>query len=120
MTIFIYLSHFCVGTDYTIDDPRLQLSGMELSFNVLPKALLLLPMANLWLFIFFFAMVLLGIDSEFGLMESIFCYVRDEFKHNTINICGIYIDSPKAKYLTLILMCIGSPFLASHAGIYYL
>jgi len=36
---------------------------MELSFNVLPKALLMLPMANLWLFIFFFAMVLLGIDS---------------------------------------------------------
>ena len=77
LTIFIYLSHFCINSGYQIDDPTIQLSGMELSFNVLPKALLMLPMANLWLFIFFFAMVLLGIDSEFGLMEAFFCYVRD-------------------------------------------
>ena len=63
LTIFIYLSHFCIESGYQIDDPALKLSGLELSFNVLPKALLLLPMANLWLFIFFFAMVLLGIDS---------------------------------------------------------
>lgn len=63
LTIFIYLSHFCELSGYQIDDPSLQLSGLELSFNVLPKALLLLPLPNLWLFIFFFAMVLLGVDS---------------------------------------------------------
>ena len=53
-------------------------------------------------------------------MESIYCYVRDEFKHNTFNICGIYIDGHKAKYLALLILCIGAPLLASHAGIYYL
>lgn len=63
LTIFIYLSHFCLQSGYAIDDPALQLSGLELSFNVLPKALLLLPMPNLMLLIFFLAMVLLGIDS---------------------------------------------------------
>lgn len=63
LTIFIYLSHFCKESGYDIDDPRLELSGLELSFNVIPKALLLLPMPNFWIFIFFFAMVLLAIDS---------------------------------------------------------
>ena len=63
LTIFIYLSHFCMESGYNIGDPALQLSGLELSFNVLPKALLLLPMPNLMIFIFFLAMVLLGIDS---------------------------------------------------------
>jgi SNF family Na+-dependent transporter len=66
MTIFIYLSHFCAASGFAIDDPSVKLSGMELSFNVLPKALLLLPLPNLWEFIFFSAMVLLGIDSQFG------------------------------------------------------
>jgi len=28
LTIFIYLSHFCVESGYSIDDPRLQLSGL--------------------------------------------------------------------------------------------
>ena len=81
---------------------------------------MMLPMANLWIFIFFFAMVLLGIDSEFGLMEALYCYVRDEFKHRSLTIFGIYIDKKKAEYLTLLLLCIGAPTLSSHAGIYYL
>jgi neurotransmitter:Na+ symporter, NSS family len=68
LTIFIYLSHFCLLEGLQIDDPKLNLSGMELAFNVLPKALLLLPLPNFWLLVFFLAMVLLGIDSEFGLM----------------------------------------------------
>lgn len=77
LTIFIYLSHFCLINGMTIGDPRINISGFELSFSVLPKALLLLPMPNLWVFIFFSAMVLLGIDSEFGIIEAIYCYIRD-------------------------------------------
>ena len=49
-----------------------------------------------------------------------YCYVRDEFKRKSINFFGINIDYARAKYLTLVLLCIGSPWLSSHAGIYYL
>lgn len=63
MTVFVYLSHFCLQQGLTIDDPSIRLSGPELSFNVFPKALAILPFPNLFLFIFFIAMVFLGIDS---------------------------------------------------------
>lgn len=63
MTVFIYLSHFCWAEGMTIEDPSIQLSGPELSFNIFPKALATLPLPNLWLFIFFVSMVFLGIDS---------------------------------------------------------
>ena len=63
LTIFIYLAHFCLVSGYEMGDPRLKLAGLELSLNVLPKALFLLPFPNFWLFIFFLTLVLLGIDS---------------------------------------------------------
>ena len=87
---------------------------------MLPKALLMLPMPNLWIFVFFSAMVLLGIDSEFGLMEAMYGCVRDQFKHSSMNIWGVHIDGKKGQYLMLALLCVGAPTLASHAGIYYL
>jgi SNF family Na+-dependent transporter len=68
ITIFIYLSHFCFEAGIDITQAGLTLSGPELSFSVLPKALALLPMPNLWIFIFFITMVLLGIDSQFGML----------------------------------------------------
>jgi SNF family Na+-dependent transporter len=120
MTIFIYLSHFCVLSGYEIGDPSLSLAGMELSFNVLPQALLLLPLPNLWLFIFFLAMVLLGIDSQFGMMEALYCYVRDELKNRELSLLGVKIDAKRGQVLMLMLICIGCPTLSSHAGIYYL
>ena len=80
----------------------------------------MLPMPNLWIFIFFAAMVLLGIDSEFGLMESLYGCVRDQFKHSSMRLCGVHIDDKKGQYLMLIFLCIGAPTLTSHAGIFYL
>jgi SNF family Na+-dependent transporter len=68
ITIFVYLSHFCKSMGLSINDPNINLSGPELSFNVLPKALVMLPMANLWIFVFFVTMVFLGIDSQFGMI----------------------------------------------------
>lgn len=61
----------------SIDHPSLTLGGPELSFNVLPKALAMLPMPNLWIFVFFITMVLLGIDSFFGMLEGLYTYLRD-------------------------------------------
>ena len=55
----------------------LSLSGLELSFNVFPKALSTLPLPNLWVFLFYLTMVCLGIDSLFGGIEALICYVMD-------------------------------------------
>lgn len=92
LTIFIYLSHFCLKSGYSIDDPALNLSGLDLSFNVLPKALLLLPLPNLMIFIFFLAMVLLGVDSEFGLIEALYCYIKDEFEGHPTTFFGFEVN----------------------------
>lgn len=78
INIFIYLGHFCEQENVDIRD--INLLGVELSFNVFPKALAILPWPNLWVFCFFVAMVFLGIDSQFGYMESVFCYLKDEAK----------------------------------------
>ena len=120
LTIFIYMSHLCLQSGFSIDDPSLKLSGAELSFNVLPKALMMLPLPNLWVFIFFSTMVLLAIDSEFGLLETLYCYVRDEFGEKEISIFGFKIGFRGAQKLTLLLTFLGAPTLSSHAGIFYL
>lgn len=75
VNIFMYLGHFCQQQNLNIAD--LNLLGPELSFNIFPKALTILPWPNLWVFCFFVAMVFLGIDSEFGYLESLFCYLKD-------------------------------------------
>ena len=61
LNIFMYLGHFCYEAD--LDIGELTLLGPELSFNVFPKALAILPWPNLWVLCFFIAMVFLGIDS---------------------------------------------------------
>lgn len=55
----------------------LKLSGLELSFNVFPKALATLPLSNAWVVLFYFGMICLGIDSMFGAIESIVSYISD-------------------------------------------
>jgi SNF family Na+-dependent transporter len=80
LNIFMYLGHFCLQEK--LDIRNLALSGAELSFNIFPKALGILAWPNLWVFLFFITMVLLGIDSEFGYLETCFCYLKDEVKEN--------------------------------------
>jgi len=57
----MYLGHFTTQMGIKIED--LALSGPELSFNIFHKALAVLPLPSLWIFVFFVTMVFLGIDS---------------------------------------------------------
>lgn len=77
-------------------------------------------MPNLWVFIFFSAMVLLGIDSEFGVIEAIYCYIRDEWRNGGKSLYGLYISETHARYILLFILSLGAITLTSHAGIYYL
>ena len=120
ISIFSFLGHFCREADLAINE--LELSGVSLSFNVFPKALAILPWANLWVFCFFLAMILLGIDSQFGFIESILCYVRNEVKEQggSIRAWRFNLTYAVLEKLTFLLIFIFSPFVTSSAGIYYL
>ena len=66
-------------------------------------------------------MVLLGIDTQFAFIESIFCYLKDEFHSQShYNLFGFNIDLMKAKNIAIFAILIFAPFMTSHAGIYYL
>ena len=120
LNIFMYLGHFCHEASLSITD--LQLNGAELCFNVFPKALAILPWPNLWVLCFFLAMVFLGIDSEFGMLESIYCYINNEIEANggEITIFSLKLQKRQVRKLLMIGLCFFCPFLTSSAGIYYL
>lgn len=67
LIVFMYVGHFCHMNGLSITE--LPLSGLELAFNVFPKAISVLPWPNLWFLIFCAVLVLLGIDSMFGFLE---------------------------------------------------
>ena len=124
LNIFMYLGHFC--EEYNLDINNLTLLGPELSFNIFPKALAILPWPNLWALCFFIAMVFLGIDSEFGYLESLFCYLKDEVHNDKdsrdgkILVFGFMVPEEKLKVYLIATIAIFGPMLTSHAGIYYL
>ncbi|KAL8571105.1 hypothetical protein ACOMHN_010566 [Nucella lapillus] len=63
-----------VGT--TVD--KVAKSGYGLAFVAYPEALSNLPIPQLWSVLFFFMLFTLGLDSEFGLMETILTCIQDE------------------------------------------
>ncbi|XP_070206673.1 sodium- and chloride-dependent neutral and basic amino acid transporter B(0+)-like isoform X2 [Littorina saxatilis] len=63
-----------IGT--TVD--KVAKSGYGLAFVAYPEALTNLPPPQLWSVLFFFMLFTLGLDSEFGLMETILTCIQDE------------------------------------------
>ena len=61
LTIFLYVGHYSHELQVGIDS--LPLSGIDLTFDVLPKAISLLPWSNLWMLVFSIMLILLGVDT---------------------------------------------------------
>ena len=52
-------------------------SGQGLAFVAYPEAVSLLSVSPLWAFLFFFMLLLLGVDSEFALLETVLSGIYD-------------------------------------------
>uniref|UniRef100_A0A8D0G1Y9 Transporter n=1 Tax=Sphenodon punctatus TaxID=8508 RepID=A0A8D0G1Y9_SPHPU len=75
--IFSILGHMA----FRLDKPVSEVvdSGFDLAFVAYPSALSQLPVAPLWSFLFFFMLLLLGLDSQFATIETITTTIQDLF-----------------------------------------
>ncbi|KAK3757209.1 hypothetical protein RRG08_047400 [Elysia crispata] len=64
-----------IGT--TID--KVARGGYGLAFVAYPEALSTMPLTHIWSLLFFFMLFTLGVDSEFGLIETYMTCLQDEF-----------------------------------------
>lgn len=80
LVVFGYLGHFAEVKGVNIDD--LPINGPSLLFVTYPGILSTMPFQNLWLILFFLTMILLGIDTQFGNVEVVVTYIKDQkFKY---------------------------------------
>ena len=73
--VFSILGHQSAVSGIEID--KLVDGGQGLAFIAYPDALTQLPVPQLWTVMFFFMLFLLGIDSEFALLETVLTCIYD-------------------------------------------
>ncbi|CRK94128.1 CLUMA_CG007649, isoform B [Clunio marinus] len=56
-------------------------SGPGLTFITYPEAVLLMPLPQLWAFLFFFMMIILGLGSQLGFVQTITSSIIDHWPH---------------------------------------
>lgn len=83
-----------MSTELGIDIKDVAKAGQGLAFVAYPEALSRLVVPQLWSFLFFFMLFLLGLDSEFALLETFLTAFYDEFPKSrnykismTLSIC---------------------------------
>uniref|UniRef100_A0A8C4L253 Transporter n=1 Tax=Equus asinus TaxID=9793 RepID=A0A8C4L253_EQUAS len=98
-----------------VDVSRVADHGPGLAFVAYPEALTLLPISPLWSLLFFFMLILLGLGTQFCLLETLVTAIVDEVGNEWI--------LKKKTYVTLGVavagFLLGIP-LTSQAGIYWL
>lgn len=82
VVIFGYLGYFSKLSGIPINE--LPISGPDLIFITIPAALSTLPLSELWIVFFLFTLVLIGIDSQLGLVETI-VYLAHDLKPRLFN-----------------------------------
>ena len=73
--IFGYLGYYC--KKYDLDINNLEISGQGLVFITIPACLSTMFWPTFFIFGFFCTLILIGIDSQFGLVEGISYYIED-------------------------------------------
>ena len=112
LIIFGYLGYFC--TKYDLEIQNLQIAGPGLLFITFPACLSTMIWPNLWVTLFFFTMVLLGIDTQFALVETFCFFVEDllvKFGKNQI------LPEKVRLYICTLIFFLGLP-IATGGGTY--
>ncbi|GFO44117.1 eukaryotic translation initiation factor 3 subunit f [Plakobranchus ocellatus] len=109
--IFSYLGH--MAAQLNVDIENVVKSGPGLAFIVYPEAVTQLPAPPLWSLAFFFMLILLGLDSQFAMVETLLTGLLDQWPQHR-----------KRKTLIILLLCasmflLGLP-LVTKAGAYLL
>ncbi|NWH34769.1 S6A14 protein, partial [Chloropsis hardwickii] len=73
--IFSVLGHMAFVSERPVSE--VVDSGFELAFVAYPEALSQLPVSPLWSFLFFFMLLLLGLDSQFASIETLTTTIHD-------------------------------------------
>ncbi|KAF5274143.1 hypothetical protein FQR65_LT04541 [Abscondita terminalis] len=75
--IFTYLGYMSVKQGVSIEE--VATDGPGLVFQVYPEAVATLPGSNIWSMLFFFMLIMLGLDSGMGGLECVITGIMDEF-----------------------------------------
>ena len=75
MIVFGFLGYYTQLTNTTFED--LAISGPDLLFVTYPQILQTIPYSNLWLIIFYLVIILLGIDTQFAMVDVIVYAAKD-------------------------------------------
>ena len=110
LVIFSVLGNMAYNTGTKVED--FNRAGPGLAFVVYPAALTHLPMPQLWAVLFFAMLLTLGIDTQFGMFETVVSGVLDQFK---------FLRKRKTLVIAVLAMIeclLGLPFITG-AGYYY-
>ncbi|XP_076344919.1 sodium- and chloride-dependent glycine transporter 2-like isoform X2 [Tachypleus tridentatus] len=88
-------------------------SGTGLAFIAYPDGISRMPVSILWALLFFFMLFLLGIDSQFAMVETIITFVFDQFPKTRAFKPTVVIT------ISLVLFLFGLP-LTTNGGVYIL
>ncbi|XP_033111858.1 sodium- and chloride-dependent glycine transporter 1-like [Anneissia japonica] len=90
-------------------------SGPGLAFIVYPEAVAQMPCPQLWAFLFFFMLFIVGLDSEFVMFETVITAVMDELESHY---SGIMKHKNKITLITCVVsFLLGIPFV-TEGGVY--
>mmetsp|Transcript_29075 Transcript_29075/g.43834 ORF Transcript_29075/g.43834 Transcript_29075/m.43834 type:complete len:226 (+) Transcript_29075:930-1607(+) len=78
MSLFAFLGHVAHTENLEIKD--LSTGGLDLAFIAYPGLMTTLSMSNFWSILFFLMLLLIGIDTVFGMFDFIIAYCWDFFE----------------------------------------
>lgn len=112
LIIFGYLGYFSTKVGVSISD--LKINGPGLLFVTIPACLSTMALPNLWLFVFFFNLILIGIDSQFGLVETV-SYFFEDLK---LRYSGEELKPQHVKAAVCLCLCLLGLPIATRGGTY--
>lgn len=99
-SIAVFTTVGFLANELNMDVANVVDKGPGLMFVVIPEALVLLPLSQLWCVLFFLMVFTLGVDTEFAVIETILTSIKDE----------IPFSEKYEKHTTSIVLCVCAVF----------